>query len=156
MSHACYDAATGKEVRGMNDYDERQILARGRAFMWGFFSLIICLMVYGLTDMLIEPWCDTLTGCIICCCVSLIVFAVICIGQDAFAGIGRNRKRNLTVLLVVTAANLLFGVSHIIDGDLLRDGVLSFRSVSLIVGATTGIVLVVYYVHGLHEQGEAE
>ena len=59
-------------------------------------------------------------------------------------------------LLVLTLANLLFGVSHVIDGDLLRDGVLSFRSVSLIVGATTGIVLVVYYVHGLHEQGEAE
>lgn len=124
--------------------------------MWGFFSLIICLMVYGLTDMLIEPWCDTLTGCIICCCVSLIVFAVICIRQDAFAGIGRNRKRNLTVLLVLTAANLLFGVSHIIDGDLLRDGVLRFRSANLIVGITTGIVLVVYFVHGLCDRGEAE
>ena len=156
MSHACYDAATGKEVRGMNDYDERQILARGRAFMWGFFSLMICLMVYGLTDMLIEPWCDTLTGCIICICVSLLVFASICIRQDAFAGIGRNRKRNLTVLLVLTAANLLFGVSHIIDGDLLRDGVLSFRSANLIVGITTGIVLVVYFVHGLCDRGEAE
>lgn len=156
MLHRCYDAATGKEVREMNDYDERQVLARGRAFMWGFFSLMICLMVYGLTDMLIEPWCDTLTGCIICCCVSLIVFAVICIGQDAFAGIGRNRKRNLTVLVVVTAANLLFGVSHVIDGDLLRDGVLSFRSANLIVGITTGIVLVVYYVHGLCGRGEAE
>ena len=45
MSHGCYDAATGKEVREMNDYDERQVLARGRAFMWGFFSLMICLMV---------------------------------------------------------------------------------------------------------------
>lgn len=140
----------------MNDYDERQILARGRAFMWGFFSLMICLMVYGLTDMLIELWCDTLTGCIICICVSLIVFAVICIRQDAFAGIGQKRKRNLTVLLVLTAANLLFGVSHIIDGDLLRDGLLSFRSVSLIVGATTGIVLLVYWLHGLRERGEAE
>lgn len=140
----------------MNDYDERQILARGRAFMWGFFSLMICLMVYGLTDMLMEPWCDTLTGCIICICVSLLVFASICIRQDAFAGIGQKRKRNLTVLLVLTLANLLFGVTHIIDGDLLRDGVLSFRSVSLIVGITTGIVLVVYYVHGLHERGEAE
>ena len=140
----------------MNDYDERQILARGRAFMWGFFSLMICLMVYGLTDMLIEPWCDTLTGCIICICVSLIVFAVICIRQDAFAGIGQKRKRNLTVLLVLTAANLLFGVSHIIDGDLLRDGVLSFRSVSLIVGATTGMVLLVYWFHGLRDRGETE
>ena len=156
MSHTCYDAATGKEVRKMNDYDERQILARGRAFMWGFFSLMICLMVYGLTDMLIEPWCDTLTGCIICICVSLIVFAVICIRQDAFAGIGQKRKRNLTVLLVLTAANLLFGVSHIIDGDLLRNGVLSFRSVSLIVGATTGLVLLVYWFHGLRDRGETE
>lgn len=140
----------------MNDYDERQVLARGRAFMWGFFSLMICLMVYGLADMLIEPWCDTLTGCIICICVSLLVFAVICIRKDAFAGIGQKRKRNLTVLLVLTLANLLFGVSHIIDGDLLRDGVLSFHSVSLIVGITTGIVLVVYYVHGLCGRGEAE
>lgn len=140
----------------MNDYDERQILARGRAFMWGFFSLMICLMVYGLTDMLIEPWCDTLTGCIICICVSLIVFAVICIRQDAFAGIGQKRKRNLTVLLVLTTANLLFGVSHIIDGDLLRDGLLSFRSVSLIVGATTGLVLLVYWFHGLRDRGETE
>ena len=140
----------------MNDYDERQILARGRAFMWGFFSLMICLMVYGLTDMLIERWCDTLTGCIICICVSLIVFAVICIRQDAFAGIGQKRKRNLTVLLVLTAANLLFGVSHIIDGDLLRDGLLSFRSVSLIVGATTGLVLLVYWFHGLRDRGETE
>lgn len=156
MSHTCYDAATGKEVRKMNDYDERQILARGRAFMWGFFSLMICLMVYGLTDMLIEPWCDTLTGCIICICVSLIVFAVICIRQDAFAGIGQKRKRNLTVLLVLTAANLLFGVSHIIDGDLLRNGLLSFRSVSLIVGATTGLVLLVYWFHGLRDRGETE
>ena len=84
------------------------------------------------------------------------VFASICIRQDAFAGIGRNRKRNLTVLLVVTLANLLFGVSHIIDGDLLRDGVLSFRSANLIAGITTGLVLLVYWLHGLHERGEAE
>lgn len=99
--------------------------------MWGFFSLIICLMVYGLTDMLIEPWCDTLTGCIICICVSLLVFASICIRQDAFAGIGRNRKRNQTVLLVLTLVNL-------------------------IVGVTTGLVLLVYWLHGLRERGEAE
>ena len=66
MSRGCYDAGTGKEVWKMNDYDERQILARGRAFMWGFFTLMLCLMAYGFTDMLIEPWCDTLTGCIIC------------------------------------------------------------------------------------------
>ena len=140
----------------MNDYDERQILARGRAFMWGFFTLMLCLMAYGFTDMLIEPWCDTLTGCIICICVSLLVFASICIRQDAFAGIGKNRKRNLTVLLVLTLANMFFGVENITGGDVVRDGLLTFRSVSLIVGATTGVVLLIYWLHGLRDRGEEE
>ena len=156
MSRGCYDAGTGKEVWKMNDYDERQILARGRAFMWGFFTLMICLMVYGMLDMLIDRWCDTLTGCIICICVSLLVFASICIRQDAFAGIGKNRKRNLTVLLVLTLANMFFGVENITGGDVVRDGLLTFRSVSLIVGATTGVVLLIYWLHGLRDRGEEE
>ena len=140
----------------MNDYDERQILARGRAFMWGFFTLMLCLMAYGFTDMLIEPWCDTLTGCIICICVSLLVFASICIRQDAFAGIGRNRKRNQTVLLVLTLANLFFGARNLMEGDIVVDGLLTFRSVSLIVGATTGVVLLMYWLHGLRDRGAEE
>lgn len=56
-----------------DEYDERQVLARGRAFMWGFFTLMICLMVYGMLDMLIDRWCDTLTGCIICICAALLL-----------------------------------------------------------------------------------
>lgn len=139
-----------------DEYDERQVLARGRAFMWGFFTLMICLMVYGMLDMLIDRWCDTLTGCIICICVALLVFASICIKQDAFAGIGKNRKRNLTVLLVLTLANMFFGVENITGGDVVRDGLLTFRSVSLIVGATTGVVLLIYWLHGLRDRGEEE
>ena len=142
-------------VFNRDEYDERQVLARGRAFMWGFFTLMICLMVYGMLDMLIDRWCDTLTGCIICICVAL-VFASICIKQDAFAGIGKNRKRNLTVLLVLTLANMFFGVENITGGDVVRDGLLTFRSVSLIVGATTGVVLLIYWLHGLRDRGEEE
>ena len=143
-------------VFNRDEYDERQVLARGRAFMWGFFTLMICLMVYGMLDMLIDRWCDTLAGCIICICVALLVFASICIKQDAFAGIGKNRKRNLTVLLVLTLANMFFGVENITGGDVVRDGLLTFRSVSLIVGATTGVVLLIYWLHGLRDRGEEE
>ena len=143
-------------VFNRDEYDERQVLARGRAFMWGFFTLMICLMVYGMLDMLIDRWCDTLTGCIIRICVALLVFASICIKQDAFAGIGKNRKRNLTVLLVLTLANMFFGVENITGGDVVRDGLLTFRSVSLIVGATTGVVLLIYWLHGLRDRGEEE
>ena len=143
-------------VFNRDEYDERQVLARGRAFMWGFFTLMICLMVYGMLDMLIDRLCDSLTGCIMFICVALLVFASICIKQDAFAGIGKNRKRNLTVLLVLTLANMFFGVENITGGDVVRDGLLTFRSVSLIVGATTGVVLLIYWLHGLRDRGEEE
>ena len=143
-------------VFNRDEYDERQVLARGRAFMWGFFTLMICLMVYGMLDMLIDRWCDTLTGCIICICAALLVFASICIKQDAFAGIGRNRKRNLTVLLVLTLANLFFGARNLMEGDIVVDGLLTFRSVSLIVGAMTGVVLLMYWLHGLRDRGAEE
>ena len=143
-------------VFNRDEYDERQVLARGRAFMWGFFTLMICLMVYGMLDMLIDRWCDTLTGCIICICAALLVFASICIKQDAFAGIGRNRKRNLTVLLVLTLANLFFGARSLMEGDVVVDGLLTFRSVSLIVGAMMGVVLLMYWLHGLRDRGAEE
>ena len=143
-------------VFNRDEYDERQVLARGRAFMWGFFTLMICLMVYGMLDMLIDRWCDTLTGCIICICAALLVFASICIKQDAFAGIGRNRKRNQTVLLVLTLANLFFGARNLMEGDVVVDGLLTFRSVSLIVGAMMGVVLLMYWLHGLRDRGAEE
>ena len=143
-------------VFNRDEYDERQVLARGRAFMWGFFTLMICLMVYGMLDMLIDRWCDTLTGCIICICVALLVLASICIKQDAFAGIGKNRKRNVAVLLLLTLANMFFGVENITGGGVVRDGLLTFRSVSLIFGATTGVVLLIYWLHGLRDRGEEE
>ncbi len=143
-------------VFNKDEYDERQVLARGRAFMWGFFTLMICLMVYGMMDMLIGRWCDTLTGCIICICAALLVFASICIKQDAFAGIGRNRKRNQTVLLVLTLANLLFGAGNLMEGEIVVDGLLTFRSVSLIVGVMTGVVLLMYWLHGLRDRGTEE
>ena len=143
-------------VFNRDEYDERQVLARGRAFVGGCFRVMICLVVCGMLDMLMERWCDALTGCIICICVALLVFASICIKQDAFAGIGKNRKRNLTVLLVLTLANMFFGVENITGGDVVRDGLLTFRSVSLIVGATTGVVLLIYWLHGLRDRGEEE
>ena len=59
-------------------------------------------------------------------------------------------------LLVLTLANMFFGVENITGGDVVRDGLLTFRSVSLIVGATTGVVLLIYWLHGLRDRGEEE
>ena len=43
-------------VFNRDEYDERQVLARGRAFMWGFFTLMICLMAVSYTHLLWEQY----------------------------------------------------------------------------------------------------
>ena len=57
---------------------------------------------------------------------------------------------------MLTLANVLCGVENIPGGNVGRDGLLTFRSVSLIVGATTGVVLLIYWLHGLRDRGEEE
>ncbi len=53
MSGECYAPGRRKGVFRMafnrDEYDERQVLARGRAFMWGFFTLMMY-WLHGLRD----------------------------------------------------------------------------------------------------------
>ena len=50
-----------KKVLDMH-FDERQERARGKAFQYGFFTLLIAAYAYGISDVLLGRWCDVLTG----------------------------------------------------------------------------------------------
>ena len=64
-------------------YDERQTAVRGRAFKWGYVTLLAGLIVYCITDG-IWSWCVPLTGCAAAMSFSLIVVCCICIDGDAY------------------------------------------------------------------------
>ena len=72
-----------KKVLDMH-FDERQELARGKAFQYGFLTLVVCLYAYGATELAVGHWCDVLAGVTICIALSMGVFAVTCICRDAY------------------------------------------------------------------------
>ncbi len=137
-----------KKVLDMH-FDERQELARGKAFQYGFFTLIITAYAYGASDMIFGRWCDALVGVTICLAVSMCVFAVTCILKDAYLSLREKPRTVMTMFALLAAINLGFGAMYAVSGDLVEDGVLTFRAVNPIIGVLVLVILVVYIVNHL-------
>ena len=137
-----------KKVLDMH-FDERQERARGKAFQYGFFTLLIAAYAYGISDVLLGRWCDVLTGVTICLAVSLCVFAVTCILKDAYLSLREKPRTVMTMFALLSTINLGFGGMYALSGDLVEDGVLTFRAVNPIIGAAILVILIVYIVNYL-------
>lgn len=137
-----------KKVLDMH-FDERQERARGKAFQYGFFTLLVTTYAYGLSDMVLGRWCDVLAGVTICLAVSLCVFAVTCILKDAYLSLREKPRTVMTMFALLSTINLGFGGMYALSGDLVEDGVLTFRAVNPIIGAAILVILIVYIVNYL-------
>lgn len=144
-----------KKVLDMH-FDERQERARGKAFQYGFFTFIITTYAYGLSDVILGTWCDVLAGVTLCLAVSLCVFAVTCILKDAYLSLREKPRTVMTMFALLSLINLGFGGMYAYSGDLIEDGVLTFRAVNPIIGFATLVILIVYIVNHLLRSREEE
>ncbi len=145
-----------KKVLDMH-FDERQERARGKAYQYGFFTLLVCLFAYGVSDLALGRWCDALVGVTICAAAGLGVFAVTCILKDAYLSLREKPRQVMAMFALIAAVNLGLGVIYYISGSLVENGVLTFRAVNPILGAEVLIILIVYIADRLlRDRGEAE
>lgn len=138
-------------------FDERQERARGVAFKYGFFTLMFAIILYGVLDMALGRWCDAMAGASLCLCAGILVFAVTCIVKDAYLSLKEKPRHIMTLFAIISIVNIVLGAVHLCDGDLVVNGILTFRCTNLVVGVMTTVVLVVYIVNALlRRQEEAE
>lgn len=144
-----------KKVLDMH-FDERQERARGKAFQYGFFTLLIAVYVYGVSDVMFGKWCDVLTGVTLCVAAGLCVFAVTCILKDAYLSLREKPRIVMTMFALLSIINLGFGAMHHASPGLVENGVLTFRAVNPIIGFATLVILIVYIVNYLLRSREEE
>ena len=61
----------------------------------------------------------------------------------------------MTLFAVLSVVNISLGAVHILDGDMVENGILTFRCTNLAVGIMVTVVLAVYIVnHLLRDRGE--
>lgn len=85
-------------------YDERQMLARGVAFKYAFFTLVFSILAVSLLPF---PVLHCTAGMWICICLSIMVLAIICIEKDAYISLSENIKGVTILFLIIAIANLL-------------------------------------------------
>ena len=136
-------------------FDERQERARGQAYKYGFWTLVICLLLYGFSDMVLGRWCDVITGVMLCVAVAMVVFASVCIVKDAYLSLKEKPRQVMTLLTVISILNLGIGFMNWKHGQVVKDGVLSYSAVNGICGVMILTILVVYVVNYLLAKREA-
>lgn len=144
-----------KKVLSM-EFDERQERARGKAFQYGFFTLMICLYVYGVSEMALGRWCDALAGVTLCIAIGVGVFAVTCILRDAYLSLKEKPRQVMTMFALIAFFNLGLGGLYLSSGGLVEDGVLTYRAVNPILGAMALAILIVYIVNFLLRSREED
>lgn len=136
-------------------FDERQALARGKAYCYGFFTLMGCVVAYGLSEELLGAWCDTLTGCVLCIGISLTVFAVVCIRNDAYLSLKEEPRKVMTAFAVIAVLNLGMGIASLANGRAAGEPISG--AVNLITGTATLVIMIVYFAdRRLREREETE
>lgn len=125
-----------KKKNGPAKYDERQELLRGRAFKYAFWVLIAYLCLNGLLQVGTGlEWADLMTSSFIGICLSLTVFVVICIMNDAYFAFNQKPRLYLVMFGILIAVNLTAGILNLTDNDVrfVTEGKLNFHVLSFVV-----------------------
>ena len=141
-----------------NKFDERQIAARGEAYKWGFFSLMIYEALYTMLLVLGIRFADEPTGPILGIFIGIAVFGAVAAAKDAYTALDETpRSRFLWPILGVLW--LVIGIMKVLGGEAVKDGVLTIDSMQLFLGAAFLVIGVVDLIHnraGRAPEGEDE
>ena len=136
-------------------YDERQTAVRGRAFKWAYFTLLIALLFYSVSDG-IWNWCIPLTGCAIAIAISIIPFAWVSIMNDAYWWASTKRIGQYVTFALLGIMNIGLALSSWRRGDLVVDGILQVGGTNLILGTIFIYIFVIAMIRRVKLKQESD
>ena len=135
-----------------NKFDERQVAARGVAFKWGFFTMMIYEAAYSLLLAAGIRFADEFTGPILGIFAGVAVFGSVAAAKDAYTALDEN-PRSRWLWPVVGALWLFVGIMKVLGGEAVRDGALTLDSMQLFLGAAFLIIGLVDLIHRRRSRG---
>ena len=142
---------------GRGKFDERQKLARGRAFRAGFIAVLCYEALYGFADLMGLRWCVNFTGILIGLFLGLAAFAVAAIVQDAYLALNERMNNWLILCGVVVLVNSSCVLNQAVHGELVRDGMLTENWLNGLCAALFAVILCAQLIHNARaRRAEAE
>lgn len=140
------------------EYDERQRLARGKAYQAAFWTLAAYSLFSALmNDVADIQWADVATGTFMGLFLAIAVFAIICIITDSFFSFKDRPSPYFTLLLIIIVANLLIFFLNLADGTpMVTDGLLNIHSLNVLAVAAFIPIYATLVAKHLYDKKHAE
>lgn len=138
------------------EYDERQLIERGKGYRCAFFAFVIYSCIFLFLDLFVEV---KLSIAVIMICgvlVAAAVHVVYCIFHEAYWGLNNNVKGYIRLLIVAFALNLVLGIANGINSDMYTEGVLSYSVMNLIVAIFIAVILAAMLIKWVRDKREVE
>ena len=111
-------------------YDERQLAARGIAYRWAYFTLLLALLADVSLTTLFGPWAKTGVDILLCVFLSIGVFVVACVHWDAYFTLMEKPRWYQLLFAAVILCQIPNTIFHARAGDFVQDGLLTFDALS--------------------------
>ncbi len=126
--------AFNKDGKVKTKYDERQQRARGDAYRFGFYAMLIANAIFMLLDIVSLTKIFGYTSFFTSIIIGVVAQFSYAIFHDAYIGLNTNLKKYLIFMSVVAVINLAAGLLPLIEGDFLEDGHFGTSFVNLLCG----------------------
>lgn len=137
-------------------FDERQQLARGKAYRVGFFTILVYCLLYAAVTGFGVKWCQDAVGMVIGCFVGITAFVISAIRHDAYFGINEDVKSMIRLGIVIVFFCYLGGFIQLFEGEVVEDGLLTGNVISLLVGTMWVVIVAAYKLHSRNAGKEAD
>lgn len=126
-----------------SEFDERQELARGKAFKAAFYGNLIMSAVFIFLDIF-EVVIPAERSVIIFfgLSVNILVYAVVSIFTDAYMGLNDNKGRYIITFIVIAIINLILSAVNGSFFGLITDGKLNYKSINLMCAIELIVIIV--------------
>lgn len=140
-----------------SQYDERQQIARGKAYRAGFYTMGIAILVMFILEMagVSLPIERSLTYFMIFVFGGLALIAVN-IWNDSYYAMNENPIRFVVIFALIALFELMIGIRYVTTGQLIVNGILTFRAMSFVVVFMLLFVLVMTLIKRLKDKREED
>lgn len=139
---------------GRARYDERQQLARGKAFQAGFFTVLIYELLYAFGDLMGLRWTVHFTGVMIGLFLGVAVFGAVAICKDAYLSLNEKPRGWMVLWAIIILANGACVANQIAHRELIRDGMLTADWLNALCGGLFVVILVAQLLHSARVRRE--
>lgn len=139
---------------GRAKYDERQLLARGKAYRAGFFTVLIYELLYAFGDLMELRWTVPFTGVMIGLFLGIAVFGVVAICQDAYLSLNEKPRGWYPLWGIIILANGACVASQAVHQELIQDGMLTTNWLNALCCGLFVVILVAQLLHSVRSRRE--